>query len=221
MTLRRHIPNIITLCSLLAGCVATVFALEGNLRAAFWCIIAAACFDFLDGFAARMLRATSAIGKELDSLADVVAFGIAPGMMLFALIPCEFLRYTAFIVPAMSALRLARFNVDDRQQNTFLGLPVPAHALFWASLCDVLASRSGCCEGLWAVALVVAFCLTSLLMIIEIPMFSMKIKSWRWRGNEFRYLLAGIGIAGIALAGTGGIAVAIFAYVILSFFNKE
>jgi CDP-diacylglycerol--serine O-phosphatidyltransferase len=221
MNLVRHIPNLITLCSLLAGCLATVQAFEGDMRSALWSIIAAACLDFLDGFAARILRATSAIGKELDSLADMVAFGLAPAMMIFELMPAGPLRYVAFVVPALSALRLARFNVDDRQQTSFLGLPVPAHALLWASLCDVLASHPQYLRGGQAIAVAACVCLTSLLMISEVPMFSMKTKSWRWRGNELRYLLIGIGIAAIILAGTGGIALTIFAYVILSFFNKE
>ncbi|MDR2498785.1 MAG: CDP-diacylglycerol--serine O-phosphatidyltransferase [Tannerellaceae bacterium] len=222
MSILRHLPNFITLCSLLAGCAATTFALEGSMRAALWSIVAASCLDFLDGLAARALRAVSAIGKELDSLADLVAFGVAPGMMLFALLPSESpLRYAAFIVPALSALRLARFNVDDRQSEAFLGLPVPAHALLWASLCDTLAVHPQYCQGWWAVVLAIGFSLASLLMISEIPMFSMKIKSWRWRGNQHRYLLAAIALAAIILAGAGGIALTIFAYIALSLINKE
>ena len=220
MKIGRHVPNLITIFSLLSGCAAIVAALEGEIRPALWFVIAAACFDFLDGFAARVLHAASSIGKELDSLADMVAFGVAPAMMIVALLPGDW-RYAAFVIPALSALRLARFNVDDRQRETFLGLPVPAHALFWASACDLLRLHPEWRSGWFEPAIIAAVCLTSLLMVSEVPMFSMKIKSWGWSGNERRYILAGFGVAAVAAGGTGGICAAIFVYVVLSLFNRQ
>jgi CDP-diacylglycerol--serine O-phosphatidyltransferase len=221
MKIGRHVPNLITIFSLLSGCGAIVAALDSGIGTAMWLVVVAACFDFLDGLAARALNAVSIIGKELDSLADVVAFGVAPAMMIVGLLPDSYWRYGAFMIAAMSALRLARFNVDDRQREVFLGLPVPAHALFWASVCNLLWLYPEWRADWFEPAIVGAACLTSLLMVSEVRMFSMKVKSWRWRGNERRYILAGFGVAAVVVAGVGGIAATIFAYVVLSIFNKR
>jgi CDP-diacylglycerol--serine O-phosphatidyltransferase len=232
MNLRKHIPNFITCLSLLSGCVACVMALEGRLQFAAIAILAAATFDFLDGFFARLLHAYSPIGKELDSLSDMVGFGVAPSMIIFFLLreasPALPLGaahivvpFLAFVIAVFSGLRLARFNVDDRQTSSFLGLPVPAHALFWSSLAIALHPLVHANEVLFSALLILSVTLTSLLLVSEIPMFSLKIKSMVWKGNEMRYLLM-IGSAGfIGFFGFLGIAAAILLYVLLSVLTSK
>jgi CDP-diacylglycerol--serine O-phosphatidyltransferase len=136
--IKKHIPNFITTLNLFSGCVAVYLAFEGNYQGAFVAILLSAVFDFFDGFAARLLKAYSPMGKELDSLADVVSFGVAPGAMVFSLLATagmnEWLPFIGFLIPVFSGLRLAKFNIDDRQTSSFIGLPVPANAIFWAGL---------------------------------------------------------------------------------------
>lgn len=191
------IPNLLTLANLLCGCMAAVAALVWeDLAAAFWLIVAAAGFDFFDGFAARLLRQSSPIGVELDSLADDISFGFAPAAVLFTLYagaPAAFGwsegifvfgRYALFILAAFSALRLARFNIDASQQSEFKGLPVPACALFCASLGAIAASGGPVLfkELLFAVAAVMSW-----LLVSPIRMFALKFHGFGWRGNELRY----------------------------------
>ena len=231
MNIKRSVPNIITCCNLLSGCIACVMALESHLEIATLWIIIAAVFDFCDGLVARLLRCYSPMGKELDSLGDVVSFGVAPGFMLFSLLQqtctCmtgdptgSYIPYVAFVIPVFSGLRLAKFNIDTRQTTSFIGLPVPAHALFWSSLtCAMLPFVS-----IQPVAFVIGFSLlaivTSLLLVSEIPMFSLKIHSLRWKGNECRYILVICGIVFIAFFHLLGITGTMLLYILLSIFNK-
>jgi CDP-diacylglycerol--serine O-phosphatidyltransferase len=227
MNIIKHIPNFITCLSLLSGCAAVVTALDGRLRIAMICIIAASAFDFLDGLSARLLRAYSAMGKELDSLSDMVAFGVAPGMIIFFLlreaspalplgVANVFVPFLAFVIPVFSGLRLARFNIDLRQTDSFIGLPVPAHALLWASLGYILQPIVHADEVLFSALLVLSVMLTSWLLVSEIPMFSLKTHSLRWKGNEIRYLLVVGSIGFILFFGFLGIAAAIILYILLS-----
>ncbi len=232
MSIKKHIPNTITCLNLVSGCIASVMALQGNLLwAAIWIIIAAV-FDFFDGFAARLLKAYSPIGKELDSLADMVSFGVAPGMIVFYLLSQTasslplgslnpFIPYLAFVIPAFSGLRLANFNVDERQTTSFIGLNVPSHALFWSSLGYSVQPIISQHPQIFTLVTVLVAIGTSLLLISEIPMFSLKIKSLAWKGNEMRYILLVCGILFIALWGFLGIAGTIVLYVILSLLKKE
>jgi len=136
--IKKHIPNSITCLNLFSGCVAVFLAFKGNYEGAIIAILLAAVFDFFDGFAARLLKAYSPMGKELDSLADMVSFGVAPGAIVFSLLSetnvCEWLPFLAFLIPVFSGLRLAKFNIDERQTTSFIGLPTPANAIFWAGL---------------------------------------------------------------------------------------
>lgn len=216
--------------SLVSGCIATVMALQGNLLwAAIWIIIAAV-FDFMDGFAARLLKAYSPMGKELDSLSDMVSFGVAPGMIVFwmlsqAGLPLgeigRYIPYLAFVIPAFSGLRLAKFNIDERQTTSFIGMPVPAHALFWASAGYSLVPLAQVKPVLFIVVTLVVALATSLLLVSEIPMFSLKVKSVAWKGNERRYILVGCAVLFVALFGMLGIAGTILLYILLSVFNKR
>ena len=230
MNIVRFIPNTLTSMNLVSGCVASTMALQGNLFWAMMWIIIASVFDFSDGLAARLLKAYSPLGKELDSLADVVSFGVAPGMILFVLLSWlaptlplgglnEYIPYWAFVIPAFSGLRLAKFNIDERQTTSFIGLPVPAHALFWSSLgysVQPLLPQGGVAllVGLMVLALI-----TSLLLVSEVPMFSLKIKSLAWKGNELRYILVACAVIFVSIWGFLGIAGTILLYVLLSIFN--
>ncbi|MDR1880312.1 MAG: CDP-diacylglycerol--serine O-phosphatidyltransferase [Tannerellaceae bacterium] len=229
---KKHIPNTITCLNLVAGCIAVVMALEGRLLDAAAWVMAAAALDFLDGLAARLLKAYSPIGKELDSLADIVSFGVAPGMALFwllreasAALPLGemngYVPFLAFVIPAFSGLRLAKFNIDERQTSSFIGLPVPAHALFWSSLGYALQPAVQGNERAFTAAAIPLAVVTSLLLVSEIPMFSLKIKSFAWKGNELRYLLAGCAVVFILFAGFLGVAGTVLLYVLLSLFNRK
>ncbi len=190
------IPNAVTCFNLAAGCAAIERAFAGDWACAFGMIAAAAVFDFLDGLCARLLHSYSEVGKQLDSLADVVSFGAAPALVLFC-----FLRhfygagweaYLVFVIAVFSALRLAKFNLDERQSVDFIGLPTPANALIISSLIYVLSVREGFAQGLSPWWLIGAAGALSALLVGEIPMFSLKFKSLRLRGNEKRYVFLGL-----------------------------
>lgn len=232
MNITRYIPNTITSLSLVCGCIACVTALGGNILYATLWIIAGAVFDFFDGFAARLFNAFSPIGKDLDSLADLVSFGVAPSMIVFytlsitspALPFGEFNRYIpylAFIIPVFSALRLAKFNNDTRQTSSFIGLPVPAHALFLSSAAYSVQPLMESHPQLYVLFAIIIFCTTSFLLVSEIPMFSLKIKSLAWKGNELRYILIGCSLVFLLVFGLLGLAGSILLYIILSIFNNK
>lgn len=222
----RHIPNTLTCLNLFSGCVAGVMAFEADYFMALFFILLSALFDFLDGMAARLLGAHSTIGKDLDSLADDVSFGVAPSLIVFSLFremhwpdtlaPAHsWLPYAAFLISVFSALRLAKFNNDTRQTTSFIGLPVPANALFWASLVygarDWLVSPS--CHPLYLLA---AVCLFSWLLVSEIPMFSLKFKNLSWHDNRVSFLFLLVCIPLLALMGWTGFAAVICWYILLS-----
>ncbi len=218
--MKRHIPNLITLINLLCGCFAILFAIEGNGFAAGLFIVGGAVADFLDGTAARLLNVKSSIGKELDSLADIVTFGVAPGMIAFGLLRyytephIQYLEYIAFLIPMFSALRLAKFNVDERQTENFVGMPTPANALFWAALPWAIIEFGF--PVLHTFMIVAAICLLSLLLVSEIPMFSFKIKNFTWKDNTHKYIFLLTAIALLALLRTAAIPVLVLLYPIFS-----
>ncbi|MDR2791765.1 MAG: CDP-diacylglycerol--serine O-phosphatidyltransferase [Tannerellaceae bacterium] len=223
MSVVRHIPNVITCLNLLAGCMAVVCAAEGDLFCAAGWVVAAAAFDFLDGFAARCLHAFSPIGKDLDSLADLVSFGLAPAMSVYILldgITETPLPYVAFLVPVFSALRLARFNNDSRQSDTFIGLPVPAHALFWVSLACSLSPLGVSYGERLLFTIPFALVATSLLLVSPLPMFSLKMKRFSFKGNERRYLLVAAALPFTLLWGYLGIAGSVFLYIALNLVKR-
>ena len=231
MAIKKHIPNTITCCNLVSGCVAIVYAFSGNIELSFTWIIIGAVFDFFDGMSARLLNVSSPIGKELDSLADVVTFGVAPSTILFSelsvmsypaiLEPLRpILPFTAYIMAAFSALRLAKFNLDERQALGFIGLPTPANALFWGSLII------GAGKWLEATPFMVFFLLggiliSSWLMVSEIPMFALKFKEWGWKGNQVKYIFLLTCIPLLAIFGLTGLAIIIAWYVIISYIIKK
>ncbi len=239
--MKKHIPNTITCCNLICGCIAIVFALQLNTQMALLFIILGAVFDFFDGMSARLLGVSSNIGKELDSLADDVTFGVAPSAMIFVELSVldypsflndipfavTLLPYLAFIVAAFSAVRLAKFNIDTRQTTSFIGLPTPANALFWGSLIVGIAPLLE--QYKWFMPLMVlGIFVSSWLLVAEIPMFALKFKHWGWQGNEIKYGFIGFSaltllvtvLTGIACGNThlcySGFSVIIVAYVLIS-----
>ena len=179
MSLTKHIPNAITSMNLLSGILGVIFALEGHLEWAFPLMILAAVFDFCDGLAARLLHAYSPIGKELDSLADLISFGVLPALMLYKVQPegaNAILRFLPLFIAVMSALRLAKFNVDERQTLDFIGLPTPACAMVCGSLAYFLNVGGGVPEGAGPWLLAAVAVILGLLLVSEVPMFGMKIK---------------------------------------------
>ena len=178
MSIKKHIPNSITLMNLLCGAVGVIFTFENAIDAAFILMLAAAVFDFCDGLAARLLKAYSDTGKELDSLSDMVSFGLLPSLMLYSTMRTAgsdtLLCYIPLLIALASALRLAKFNIDERQHSSFLGLPTPACAIICGSLSYYIFA-----EGPFNVAaawwfIPVLSVVLGLLLVSEIPMFSMK-----------------------------------------------
>ncbi len=219
------------MCNLVCGCIATFFAFQANYELAFLLIVLGAAFDFFDGMSARLLGVSSPIGKELDSLADCVSFGVAPSAMIFSLLQevmypasfsslCDYIPFTAFIMAAFSALRLAKFNLDERQSTSFIGVPTPANTLFWASL--IVGSHEWMTTSSYALPLIlVLVLLSSYLLIAELPLFALKFKHWGWRGNEIKYIFVISCIPLLAVFGLSGFATIIVWYVILSAVNNR
>jgi len=217
---KKHIPNTITCCNLISGCIATYFAFMGDYHLALLFIVVGAVFDFFDGMVARLLHVSSPIGKELDSLADDITFGFAPSAIIFSYlstfhIHVSFVPFLAFVMAAFSALRLAKFNLDERQALGFIGLPTPANALFWGSLIVGLDQYEVSFEGLEWIILIGTF-LSSYLLIAEIPMFALKFKHWGWKDNEIKYVFLLSCIPFLLFLGIIGFAAIIAWYVILS-----
>lgn len=222
-----NFPNALTCCNLICGCMATGAAFHGHFQWAMVMIIMGAVFDFFDGMAARALHISSPIGKELDSLADVVTFGVAPSAMIFqtfgfvqypewmqALQP--YMPYTAFIMAAFSALRLAKFNCDDRQTTSFIGLPTPANALFWSSL--IVAQPAYLASPRFNALFLFLFMLMfSFLLISEIPLFALKFKDLTWEHNRVKYIfIAGVILIFPFFMDATAISIIILWYIVLS-----
>jgi len=240
--IRKNIPNFITCLNVISGSLAVLFAIKGELTISVILIIAATVFDFFDGMAARLLKAYSPMGKELDSLADMISFGLAPGalmmvMMEYALFGIN-VRAESFgglsiweltcisaslSIPVFSALRLAKFNIDTRQTSSFIGLPTPANALFIAALALII--EHGKYEVLDALILqpVVLLVITismSLLLVSELPMFSLKFKNLSWTDNKVQFIFLSISVALIVAFNIYGIAAAIVSFILISIFLK-
>lgn len=209
---RSIIPNTITCCNLICGCIATGAAFEGGYLTAFVFILLGAFFDFFDGLVARSLGVSGKFGVQLDSLADVVTFGVAPSAMLFSLFTQVYypefmyskfwftvMPFTAFLVAAFSACRLAKFNIDERQHTGFIGMPTPANAIFWASL--IVGCKDFLCSprfnAVFLLAFIIMFCW---LMVSELRMFSLKFANTTWEDNKVKYIFIILVVAILAYA---------------------
>ncbi len=234
MSIKRHLPNAITCCNLLSGCAAILFLTENMPLKAAIMVFMAGLFDFLDGFAARLLHAKSPIGADLDSLSDVVSFGVAPGFILcylmdrasdlpnVMLFDIDVLPCLAFVLPVFAAIRLAKFNNDDTQSVTFRGLPVPGTALFIASLPLALSQVGHLTDGTlsyWAclgIALVFSF-----LMVSRLKFFSFKMNSAKWKGNEVRWIFLIVAVISFVIFRWLALPFVMILYVLLSIFFAE
>lgn len=226
----KNIPNSITCLNIAAGCMAIICAFQGRepmwgLTGLEWAYIfvgIAAVMDFCDGFAARLLRAYSDLGKELDSLCDAVSFGVAPGMILFNTLTetgaQEWTRWLALLIPVAGVLRLAKFNIDTRQTTSFIGLPIPANAIFWIGY-TALAFDGAQFLNEWycVVPILLVECW---LMVSPLKLFSLKFKTWGWKGNEFRWLLILTAILLVFCMGVPGLMWLIVAYVCYGLFAR-
>ncbi|MBI9033632.1 MAG: CDP-diacylglycerol--serine O-phosphatidyltransferase [Bacteroidales bacterium] len=234
MTIRKHIPNTITLFNLLCGSIAVISTLQGDLITAVILMAFAAVFDFMDGMSARLLKAYSAMGKELDSLADMVSFGLLPGLMVYKMIELSVsqgeivhqLKYVGLLIPLFSALRLAKFNIDEEQLTEFRGVPTPASALFFASLAfinfypelsinETLADVFG---NIYFIS--ISSIIFSLLLVSRIPLFALKFQGFGWNSNKIRYSFLLISLISIGILGIIAIPFIILFYVILSLINN-
>lgn len=234
MQIKKHIPNMVTCCNLLSGAVAVMMAAEGRFEWAFVCILVGALFDFFDGLTARALHVSSNIGKELDSLADCITFGLAPSVMLMQAIRLEtgvsnydwgWWSAIALLMAAFSALRLAKFNVDERQTSSFIGLATPANAIFWASLIAAFPKLAS--YAAWLPFVMLAMMLVSCwLLVSEVPFFSLKFKNLSWADNKERFIfLIGAAVLAVLVAVLGyvwaaGAAVIVW-YVIANLINLK
>lgn len=223
---RKHLPNAITCANLFSGCLGIVFTFQHNLLYAAYAIFLSAIFDFFDGFASRMLRSFSGIGKDLDSLADLVSFGVLPSAILYELLleapqvdhVSPYLNFIAFLIPVFSALRLAKFNTDERQSDIFIGLPTPANAILIASFPLILLQGNLFYREyvlnpyfLWCFTLIMCS-----LLVAEIPLMSLKFKSTDFKENIYRYLLLAISVIAIIIFKFAAIPAIIFIYIAMS-----
>lgn len=231
--MKKHIPNAITCCNLLSGCISIVLMCNGYAVAAGVMIFLAAVFDFFDGFAARLLKAYSPLGAQLDSLSDVVSFGVAPSFIVYHYLSQEtiadsfsldiagfnIIPFTAFFLAIFAELRLAKFNIDERQTTSFIGLPTPAMGLFVASLPFTLQNEklafmaNNMANPYFLISLIAIF---SYLMISEIPFFSLKIKNLKFKENIHIYILAIFAIATFAFLGFAAIPFVMLFYILES-----
>jgi len=217
--MRNQIPNAITILSLLLSCLAIILTFEGEIAIAAYLLIGSCICDFLDGFAARALKVNNPIGKEIDSLVDMIAFGVAPAMLMYQitkmaqetqqiqlLIDFPWIHYIVFVIPALSAIRLAIFNIDTRQTTSFIGLAVPAHASFYI-FCSLLFVYPDLPKIINVSSLVTSIVsnplimlastiLLSIMLVVEVPMFSLKFKNLKWKDNKlpFTFVLLWLGM---------------------------
>jgi CDP-diacylglycerol---serine O-phosphatidyltransferase len=218
----RQLPNFLTCCNLVCGCLGIVFLLEGRGVHAAYFVWAAGIFDFFDGFAARWLKVSSPIGKELDSLADVVSFGVLPGMVMYTMLAgsmtSEVVPFAGFLITVFSALRLAIFNVDETQSDSFKGLNTPANTIFITSLPLIREE-----VGTWLYQPVTLLAITfifSFLMISRIEIFAFKFKNFSWADNKVRFTFLAISVLLLAIFQSVAIPMIIILYILFSLGEK-
>jgi len=236
--LKKHIPNFITTLNLFSGCVGIILALQYRIDYAAYFIAIAALFDFLDGMAARLLHVKSEIGKELDSLADVVSFGVLPGIIIYQMMTnspntpvvgsyISIFPLVALIIPILSAVRLAKFNLDTRQTTSFIGLPVPANALFLGSL-PLMKIQAGFGDSFsWLTLITDNYYILaiiavgmSLLLVSEIPLISLKFKNLKFADNKPQFILVLFAVFSFILLTFTSIPLIILTYILLSLVFK-
>ncbi len=234
--IRRNIPNAITCGNLLCGCLAIVQAFNGDLIWAAYLVGIAAVLDFFDGFTARLLHVSSPIGKDLDSLADMVTFGMVPGIVMFQLLKVStllvvnqpiwlYMPYIAFLIPVFSGIRLAKFNNDIRQTESFIGVNTPANSMLICSLPLIIGtgeqSESALASFILNPYLLIGVTVVmSFLLVSELPIFSFKFKSFGWAGNEIRYVFLIMALILLITLQFVGIPLVIVLYILMSVINN-
>lgn len=242
MPVKRNIPNAITCGNLLCGCVAITQIFEGNMVLAAYLVGLAAVLDFFDGFAARLLQVSSPIGKDLDSLADLVTFGVVPGLIIHRMLQLGYLAnhqayevvisnqwmvYVPLLIPIFSAVRLAKFNNDVRQSDLFIGVPTPANAILicsiplivnWDTQFDI--KNCGIIHFLIHPYVLLGLSVVmSYLLVAELPLFSLKFKHFGWKGNEIRFVFLVLSLIGLIIFQFLGLVFTIVLYIVLSSLN--
>ena len=227
--MKKEIPNLLTLGNLLAGCIGLWFVMQGDLVSASYCIFISLVCDFFDGFLARALQAYSDLGKELDSLADMVSFGVLPSFILFSLVEqscgtsCTvglfgfYKPFMAFALALMSAYRLAKFNIDTRQSDQFIGVPTPANGLLIASLPLIIRFQPEFSPYiLHFQGLLIYAVLMSYLLVCELPLLAFKFKTWDWKSNQMKFIFLIFCIAALVMLKFAAIPVLVIVYILLS-----
>lgn len=234
--MQKHIPNFLTCLNLFCGCIAMVMIFRNHLDWAAFVVLIAAVFDFLDGMTARVLKASSPIGKELDSLADIISFGLVPGAILFKLFQqsglhelssnesvIRMLQFFPFVVTVFSALRLAKFNVDPRQSDSFIGLPTPANTLLIISFPLILLNDEFSLAPLILNPyFILCICvLQSFLLVSKLPLIALKFKNFSWKDNSYSYILILASLILLIVLKFAALPLIIFLYVLLSLFRVQ
>ena len=216
MNIKQHIPNILTLGNLLCGCVGIVFVLNGFLFSGFWLMLIAAVLDFFDGFVARLLKVSGPLGAELDSLADMVTFGVLPSAIVYSILLNQtdnvYLPFVAFLIALMSAYRLAKFNIDTEQSENFKGVPTPINAVFFASFGMIDYQFET-----YQLILIVIIC--SILLVSNFPLLALKFKTFGWKENKTKFVLVIISVGLLIAFQFAAIPLILPLYLILSFLH--
>lgn len=214
--IKRHIPNTLTCANLFSGCIGIVYAFNGDLKTVAFFVIISGVFDFFDGFAARLLHVKSDIGKELDSLADVISFGLLPGVIMYQLLlnsQAGMLAYAGFLIPVFSALRLAKFNIDTRQTEEFIGLNTPMNTFFIISL-PYLLEYSDLLANTYVLLAIIL--LTSYLLVSEIKLFSMKMNQLSWSANKYKFIFLILSIVLVCFLKFVALPIVLILYILFS-----
>lgn len=214
--IKKHIPNALTCANLFSGCVGIVYAFNGDLKTVAFFVLISGIFDFFDGFAARLLKVKSEIGKELDSLADVVSFGFLPGVVMYELLLLSgagYLAYAGFIITVFSALRLAKFNVDTRQTEDFIGLNTPMNTFFIISI-PYLTTYTNIFSNTYV--LLGTIVLVSWLLVSELKLFSMKMNGLSWSANKYKFIFLIISIVLFAFLKFAALPITLILYILFS-----
>jgi len=214
--IKKHIPNILTCGNLFSGCIGIVYAFNGDLKTVAFFVIISGVFDFFDGFAARLLHVKSEIGKELDSLADVISFGLLPGVIMYQLLlnsQAGLLAYAGFLIPVFSALRLAKFNIDTRQTEEFIGLNTPMNTFFIISLPYLLEYSNLLANTSVLIAIIL---LTSYLLVSELKLFSMKMNDLSWSANKYKFIFLILSIVLVCFLKFVALPIVLILYILFS-----
>lgn len=222
--MKKHIPNTITCLNLFSGCIGVLMALKGDYMTTAYCVLASGIFDFFDGMVARLLHVKSNIGKELDSLADMVSFGFLPGAILYMLLSEVFIEqplfaYLGFVVTVFSALRLAKFNLDERQTTDFIGLNTPMNTFYVLSLPFIAEKYPDIILNPFF--LLISIAVTSFLLISEIRLFSMKLSSLAWSENKFKFIFVILAVVLFAAFQFVALPIILLSYILLSLLHFQ